>query len=175
MTSFVHIEYSNQHAGVNRVESAIESAASSAQHIKRNFSSTCSLATLLLSAIAAAVMVAAYQVMDSMAEGHLLALWIAMWVVAFVALAMFANTARSLATSLKAGLDDWSRSIAQARADQRLWALAKADPRLMADLQAARSRNDAGDEGLQFVAPAVIKTDWLASSPSRYGEPVPHI
>ena len=70
MTSFVHLEYSNQHAGVARVESAIASA----QQIKRNFSSVRSLAMLLLTAIAAAVMVVAYQVMKNMADGHLLVL-----------------------------------------------------------------------------------------------------
>ncbi len=153
MTSFVHIEYSNQHAGVSRVEAAFESAASSAQHIKRNFSSTRSLATLLLSAIAAAVMVVAYQVMDSIAEGHLLALWIGMWVVAFATLAAFASTARHMVVKVKTSLDGWSRNIAAKRADERLWAMAQTDARLMADLRAVMTRNDAGDEGLRFVAP----------------------
>jgi hypothetical protein len=171
MTSFVHIDYSNRHAGADRLELAVESA----QHIKRNISSTRSLATLLLSAIAAAVMVVAYQVMDSMAEGHLLALWIGMWAVAFAALAIFASTARHAVVSAKAGLDTWSRNIAAKRADQRLWAMAKTDARLMSDLQAVISRNHAGDEGLRFVAPVIVKRDWLASSASRYGTPVPFV
>ena len=71
MTSFVHLEYSTQHPGVTRVESAIVAA----QHLRQGFSSTRALAKLLLSAIAAAVMVVAYQVMDSLAEGHLLVMW----------------------------------------------------------------------------------------------------
>ena len=150
MTSFVHLDYSNRHAGADRLESAVESA----QQLRRNFSSTRSLATLLLSAVAAAVMVAAYQVMDSMADGHLLVLWVGMWAVAFAALAIFASTARLAVISAKAGLDGWSRSIAARRADQRLWAMAKTDARLMADLQAVITRNAAGDEGLRFVAPA---------------------
>jgi predicted regulator of Ras-like GTPase activity (Roadblock/LC7/MglB family) len=145
------------------------------QLIKRNFFSTRSLATLLLSAMAAAVMVVAYQVMDTMAEGHLLAMWIAMWAVAFAALAVFASTARHAAVSAKSGLDAWSRNIAAKRADQRLWAMAKTDARLMSDLQAAMSRNDAGDEGLRFVAPTVVKTDWLTWSAGRYGTPVPFV
>jgi hypothetical protein len=149
MTSFVHLEYSNQHPGVARVESAIASA----QQIKRNFSSTRSLAMLLLSAIAAAVMVVAYQVMDSMADGHLLALWIGLWAVAFATLAAFASTARNLVVKAKTGLDTWSRSIASRRADERLWVMAKTDTRLMADLQAVMTRDTAGDEGLRFVAP----------------------
>ena len=164
MTSFVHLEYSNQHPGVVRVESAIDSAVLSAKQIKRNISSTRSLAMLLLSAIAAAAMVVAYQVMNSMADGHLLVLWIGMWAVAFATLATFANTARRAALQTKAGLDKWSRNIAAKRSDQRLWAMAKTDARLMADLQAVMTRNAAEDERLRFVAPNVRKTNGLTSS-----------
>ena len=138
MTSFVHIEYSKDHPGVARVESALVSA----QQIGRSFPGKRGLATLLLSAMAAAVMVVAYEVMDTVAEGHLLVMWIALWATAFVSLAVFAGTARSLAMQIKVGLDDWSRALAQARADERLWATAKTDARVMADLQAAASRHD---------------------------------
>ena len=155
MTSFVHLEYSTQHPGVARVESAIEAA----QQLRRGFSGTRGLATLLLSAVAAAVMVVAYQVMDSVAEGHLLVLWIGLWGVAFATLAVFAATARSVALSLKARLDGWSRNVAAKRADERLWAMAKTDARVMADLQCAISRNETdnsfSDEGLRFVAPSL--------------------
>ena len=136
MTSFVHIDYSRQHPGVTRVESAIDSA----QQIRRTFSGKRALATLLLSAMAAAVMVAANEVMDTVAEGHLLVIWIAMWAVAFATLALFAGTARNLASRLKAGLDGWSSTLAQARADERLWAIATKDARVMSDLQAAMTR-----------------------------------
>ncbi len=171
MTSFVHLEYSTQHPGVARVESAIVAV----QHLRRGFSGTRALAKLLLSAIAAAVMVVAYQVMDSLAEGHLLVVWMGLWVAAFVALAVFASATRRLAAHIKTGLDGWSRSLAAARADERLWAMAKTDARLMADLQAVMSRNEADDEGLRFVAPVARKTDWLTTSPSRYGAPVPYV
>ena len=138
MTSFVHLEYSTKHPGVARVESAIDAA----QHLRQGFSGSRGLAKLLLSAIAAAVMVAAYQVMDSLAEGHLLVMWVGLWAVAFVALAVFANTTRQLAAHIKAGLDGWSRRLAEARADERLWAMAKVDPRVMADLQHAIMRSE---------------------------------
>ena len=139
MTSFVHLEYSTKHPGVARVESAIDAA----QHMRRGFSSTRGLATLLLSAIAAAVMVVAYQVMDSLTEGHLLVMWIAMWATAFAALAFFAGTARHLAARMKASLDGWSREVARSRADERLWATALTDPRIMADVQCAITRQEA--------------------------------
>ena len=171
MTRFVHLEYATEHPGVARVESAIEGA----QHLRRGFSGTRALAKLLLSAIAAAVMVVAYQVMDSLAEGHLLVMWMGLWATAFVALAVFASATRRLAAHIKEGLDNWSRSIAEARADERLWAMAKNDARLMADLQAVLSRNDVDDEGLRFVPLAVRKTDGLTSSPSRNGVPVPYV
>lgn len=142
MTSFVHLEYSTQHPGVARVASAIGAA----QQLRHGFSGTRSLATLLLSAIAAALMVVAYQVMDTVAEGHLLMLWIAVWAVAFAALVFFAGAARTLATRLKDGLDNWSRNLAEARADERLWSMAKSDARVMADLQTAQSRNEYFDD-----------------------------
>ena len=133
MTSFVHLEYATQHPGVVRIESAIVAA----QHLRRRFSGTRVLAKLLLSAIAAAAMVVAWQVMDTLAEGHLLVLWTGLWVAAFVALAVFASATRHLAVRIKGGLDNWSRNIAQSRADERLWAMAQADSRVMADLQNA--------------------------------------
>ena len=45
-----------------------------------------------------------------------------------------------LVASLKARLDAWSQRVAQARAEERLWALARIDARIMADLQVARDR-----------------------------------
>lgn len=139
MASFVDIKYSTQHPGVVRAESAFVAV----RQLGHGLAGSRSLATLLLSAMAAAVMVVAYQVMDSVAEGHLMLLWISMWAAAFVVLALLAGTAGNLATRIKAGLDAWSRSMAESRADQRLWAMAQSDPRVMGDLQAAMSRAEA--------------------------------
>lgn len=153
MASFVNIKYSTQHPGVARAESAFGAV----RELAHAFSGTRGLATLLLSAIAAAVMVVAYQVMDSVAEGHLLVMWIGVWAVAFAVLAMFAGAARSAAISLKAGLDGWSRSLAEARADQRLWQAAKNDPRVMADLQTALLREQAdADVAVDAAPPAAV-------------------
>lgn len=148
MTSFVNIKYSTQHPGVVRAESAFGAV----RQLGKAFTGTRGLATLLLSAVAAAIMVVAYQVMDSVTEGHLLVMWIALWAVAFAVLALFAGTARNVAARAKAGLDGWSRSLAEARADQRLWQAAKNDPRVMADLQMALQR--AADAEVAEPAPA---------------------
>ena len=161
MTSFVNIEYSKDHPGVARVESVIESA----QHIGRGFSGKRGLATLLLSAMAAAVMVVADEVMTTVAEGHLLVMWIALWAAAFVSLAVFAVPARKLANNLKVGLDDWSRGLAEARADERLWAAAKTDTRVMADLQAATSRHD--EDTTESASPSALATSLRARRLTR--------
>ena len=148
MTRFVHLDYSTQHPGVARVESAIGAA----HQVRRGFSSTRGLSTLLLSAMAAAVMVVAYQVMDTVAEGHMLVVWMALWAVAFVVLAVFASSARALSCSIVRGLDNWSAATARARADQRLWAMASTDSRVMNDLQSAMSRSESDFDDVTVLA-----------------------
>ena len=138
MTSFVTTQHPLHHQGAERVESVMDAA----QKVSRGVSGTRALSTLLLSAMAAAVIVVAYQVMDTQAEGHLLVLWMTMWLVAFAALAFVSGASRGLAQRLKSGLDAWSRSMAQSRADQRLWAMAQGDSRVMADLQSAVMREE---------------------------------
>lgn len=133
MYSFVNIKHSAQHLGAEQTKSA-------AAPVRQGSSSTRGLSTLLLSAMLTATMVVAYEVMDSVAEGHLLVIWMVLWAVAFCALAIFAGASRQLAGRLKNSLDAWSRSVAEARSDQRLWAAAQQDPRIMSDLQAAIAR-----------------------------------
>ena len=148
MTSFVNVSQPAEHPGVVRVEAAL----SAAGQLRKRISVTRSLATLLLSAMVAAAMVVAYQVMDSVAEGHLLVVWIALWAVAFAALALFAGATRRLAARTLSGLNDWSHAIAQGRADMRLWEAAKSDPRVMADLQAAITRQKAAAQTVAVVS-----------------------
>ena len=167
MTSFVHLDYSTQHPGVARVESAIDAA----QHVRRGFSGTRGLSTLLLSAMAAAVMVVAYQVMDSVAEGHMLVVWMALWAVAFVVLAVFAGSTRTLSCAIVRGLDAWSARSAQNRGDQRLWAMARADSRVMSDLQSAmtRSEHDLDDAAATTAIRAMkARTSLLHSQQRNY-------
>ncbi len=113
--SFVHLEYSNSHPGVERFERVLENASA----LRQGFSATRGLA------------------------GGLLAAWVLMWVIGFAAIALLAPTARSLAARVMHGLDGWSQGVARRRADERLWALASKDARVMADLQAAASRYEA--------------------------------
>lgn len=98
------------------------------------------LPVLLLAAVVAAIVVAADRLIDIWADEHLFVAWVFLWVVAFAGLALFADTARSLARRAVVALDGWSQAVAEARAETRLWELARMDHRLMTELQAARTR-----------------------------------
>lgn len=154
MTSFVRIDYPAVHPGVARFEAAFKSAST----LRRSFDSTRGLAAMLLAAVVAALLVVADQVVDTWADGHLLAAWIALWAIGFAALALFAGTARRLATRVVGALDRWSQRLAQARADERVWAIALQDARVMSDLRAALSRHGVDEtpqtreEGVAAVA-----------------------
>ena len=138
MTSFVHTTYSNVHPGVARAESVFAAAGP----LRRGFSGTKGLSTLLLAAIVAALVVVADQLVDTWADGHLMTAWVILWAVAFAAIALFAGTALDLSAKAVASLDAWSYRVAQRRADERLWDTAQNDPRVMADLQAAIERSE---------------------------------
>ncbi|MGV8805149.1 MAG: hypothetical protein ACWA6Y_09320 [Polaromonas sp.] len=127
--------FTQQYGSAYRLESAVKVVK---KPVRQGFSGSRSLFALLFSAVTAAGLVVSYEVMDSVEEGHLLVMWMALWYVAFAALAMLAGTVRQIGQHLKANLDQWSRNVAAKRADQRLWNMAKSDPRLMADLQAAK-------------------------------------
>lgn len=133
MTQFVHVDMPKSHPGVARFESTVAHAAS----IKRSLSTSRSLAGMLLTAMVAALLVVADQLIDTWADGHLLAAWVLMWVMAFTAMAFLAPAARRLASYLVTCLDAWSARVAQRRADARLWAIAQKDARVMKDIVAA--------------------------------------
>jgi len=136
MSTFIQPQYSNVHPGVERVESAIEGA----MQLRHRWSSFSGLAALLLTSVVAAVLVVAYEVMDSVIDGNLLVMWMALWALAFVGLAFYSGTIRNIVSGSKAGLDRWAHSQAKARADERLWVIAKSDSRVMADLHSAITR-----------------------------------
>ena len=136
MTSFVHIEYPTTHPGVERFESAVAAAG----NLRKRFDSAKGLAGALLAAIVAALLVVADQLVETWADGRILAAWVMLWVVAFAALALLAPTTRYFSGNVVRALDAWSRRMARERADERLWDLAQKDSRVMADLRAAKTR-----------------------------------
>ncbi len=137
--NFVHIEYPTRHPAVGRFEGVAQTFKS----LRKGLTETRGLAAVLLVAMVAALVVVADQLMDTWADGHLLAAWVLLWAIGFAAFALLAPTARSLAARLTVGLDNWSQRLARRRADERLWDLASKDPRVMADLRAARTRQEA--------------------------------
>jgi hypothetical protein len=100
------------------------------------------LASLLLSAGVATLVVLADQWMEPWAESHVVAAWLALWAVAVLAIAALRGLSRYLAQQAMQRLDGWSAEVAQRRSDRRLWAMAQDDSRMMADLQAAFDRED---------------------------------
>lgn len=100
-----------------------------------------SLSVMLLAAAVSALVIFADQYVSVWTDGHLFFGWVVLWAVVFAGLALFANTARQLATGAMAVLDRWSLARAHARAEARLWEIAKSDPRVMAELVAARTRH----------------------------------
>ena len=98
---FVHLEYSTVHPGVARAEQVVQNV----RGIRDNFSGPRSLSTLLLAAVVAAMVVVADQLIDTWADGHLLAAWVTLWAVGFVAVGLFAGATRELASRLMTGLD----------------------------------------------------------------------
>ena len=136
---FVHLDYPTTHSGVVRAEQAVEKA----RAIGHTMTGPGSLALLLLSAVVAALVVVADQMMDTWADGHMLAAWVALWAVAFAAVGLFAGATRQLAAAMLSSLDAWSANLARRRADERLWSIAQTDARLMAELQGAMNRGDA--------------------------------
>ena len=141
MTSFVHTEYPSEHPGVVRAEKAAEAISG----IARGFNGSRGAATLLLSAVVAALLVVANQVVDTWTEGHLLMAWIVMWTIAFAALALLAAPARNAGSVLRTSLRVWSDRRKAAVQDQKLWELALSDARVMADISRAMTRDTMRD------------------------------
>jgi hypothetical protein len=137
MTSFVHPHFATRHAGAERLESALAAVQSGA----KSLSGSRGLATLLLAAMVSALLVVANEVMDSISDGHLFAAWIGLWTVAFAALALFAAPARQLSRALRESWAAWAVARKAIAADQRLWAIALQDARVMADITSAISRS----------------------------------
>lgn len=133
MTSFVHIDYRTEHPGVVRAEQA----AASLKDVVSHFDGLRGTSSLLLAAVVAALLVVANQLMDSWGDGHLMAAWMVLWVIAFVALALFAAPTRRAASALRTGYQHWAEARRREAEDEKTWNAALHDARIMADLSRA--------------------------------------
>ncbi|MEY4694509.1 MAG: hypothetical protein RLZZ95_958 [Pseudomonadota bacterium] len=100
------------------------------------------LATALLAAGVAALVVTTDHLIEAWAEKHVIAAWVALWLVAVVAIAALRGVTRWLAQNVMRGLDAWSAHVARRRSDERVWAMAQTDSRLMTELQSAIDRTE---------------------------------
>lgn len=134
MTSFVQPSFPEHHAGIERAEHAVENVTRAV----RDFDGARGLATFLLAAVVSALLFAANQMMESWADGHLLAAWMALWTVAFAALALLAGPIRRAVQWFKldarSAYAAWSERRKARMEDEKMWAYARLDPRLMADI-----------------------------------------
>jgi hypothetical protein len=89
-----------------------------------------------------AMVVVADQLIETWADGHLLVAWVALWLVSFTVLALFAGAAHKLSNSVVEALAALLQRRARQRAEDLMWLMAKSDPRLMADLQCAMARRE---------------------------------
>jgi hypothetical protein len=133
MTKFAVIDFPSQHQGVARIEGAVS-------HLRRSatrFDPTRNGASLLLAALVAALLVVANEMVDTWGDGHLLAGWMLMWLIAFVGMALLAAPARRAAALLHGAVRSWSDARRRAAEDERTWNAALHDARIMADLSRA--------------------------------------
>lgn len=135
MARFIQAQYPTEHAGVTR----ITRAARALRQTARSFDGARGAATLLLAAIVASLLVVANELVTTWTEGHLMAAWIAMWVIGFASLALFAEPARRAGAALRHSLKAWAAARKQAAEDAKLWTVALSDARVMADLSRAMS------------------------------------
>lgn len=124
-----------------------------ANGVQRRAESARGLAAMLLAAVVAAMVVVADRLISTWADGQLFLAWVFLWVVVFAGMALFADTARSLARRAVVSLDGWSQALAEARAETRLWEMARMDHRLMSELMLARTRATEEQDVLAAAVP----------------------
>ncbi|MEJ7931505.1 hypothetical protein WG922_16145 [Ramlibacter sp. AN1015] len=137
MTTFVRPHFPVEHSGAARLARSVEFFGSAWRRTAHG--------SVVLAAVVAAVVALANQVVDTWTDGHLLAAWIVMWLVAFAALALFAAPVRRAAATASGLLANWRARRFQAAEDRRVWELALTDARVMADISRgmeARSLRD---------------------------------
>ena len=135
MTSFVQPNFPTHHEGVERVSDGIDSATT----VFHKLTGARSVATVLLAAVVSALVFAANQLIETWADGHLLAAWAAMWAVTFAAIALAAGPIRRAVLSVKnmdgsAVYAAWSARRKARINDEKMWDYARQDSRLMADI-----------------------------------------
>lgn len=135
MSKFIHIDQSISHPGVER----IENAASFLKTRALRFNGSRALAAMLVTAIVAAILVVANQLIETITDGHLFAAWIGLWAIGFAAMALLLDPVFAGVAALRKAWGLWRAERRLAAQDEKMWDLALRDARVMADIQAAAS------------------------------------
>lgn len=99
------------------------------------------LAGMLMAAVLAALLVVADHLIETWSDGHLLVSWVALWLVAFAAVAGLAQPLRELLGKVAAAFVRRMQEVKLRRVEAQLWEYARHDQRIMADLMQAWQRS----------------------------------
>ena len=105
--------------------------------------STHLIAGVVLAALVSALLVAADKVIDLWTDGRLVLGWVALWTVAFGALAVLASPLRKVSVAASVAIMDWVHARKIRRMEEKMWEYAHHDPRIMLELQHAWARSQA--------------------------------
>lgn len=141
--SFSRDNAPDSHPGVARAEAAFESFVALKDYLKTVLTTARGLSALLLAALVSALVVVANQLIDTWADGHLLAAWTLMWAIVFVSIGWLAPVVKNAVSWVLATAIVTQRRAALASSEAAFLATAQADPRVMAELQAAILRHEA--------------------------------
>ena len=171
MTRFVHIDSPSEHTGVVRAEAAFERGQALVAgtrnvwgQLANSVASRGGLTFLLLAGVVATLVLVADRLVDTWADDHLFAAWVALWTLIFATLAVFAPLATGTVKSALEQLATWRKRAAEARAEAVFLETAQRDPRVLAELRAAILRHEAaqmevfGDVELNAVLERVMNS-----------------
>lgn len=137
MTTLPFINSVNTHLNIASAQAARQAP----RLVKANSART--LDTVLLAAVVSALLVVVNQALDAWSENHLLMAWVALWAIGFLAMGLLATPAHRAARSLRGSFAEWRLENKEAAEEAKMWEIAKYDPRIMADIQAALARQAA--------------------------------
>ena len=176
MTRFVKQDFPTEHPGVIRAEALLAhgqtfwaALASAAANAKQAIATTRGLTTLLLAALVSALILVADQLVDTWADDHLFAAWVALWTLVFATLAVFAPVIKDALDQASVAWTAWRSQVAAARSEAAFLASAYADPRVMEDLRAAILRHEAA----HFETHGVVPEPMEVTLPSFNARPMP--
>ncbi len=150
MTSFVHVDQPLQHAGLNRATAAFDNIRNAGQGATRF-----GLAFRLLIAAGVVLLAVSTQLTTHEFDAGWMAAWISLCAIAFGVIALSANKIGPTASRIATAWRGMAQRRASALADERFLAHASYDPRVLMELQAAITRQQADGE-LPLVASAKV-------------------